>query len=205
MARARSRPAWGCVYLELGRVQRLLGQRQEALESLAYGRGLSPIAEFSEEESQVYRDLGDPDRPAVALLEGLFIDPRAPRLRDEIVQFYKQTAPLTCAVETRGNKSLFNPQCPLVHGHLCQAGHNVALGLSQFRETGPGDGHGAKRRFRSRLPGEPVLAAMPRPGAGAPASGTGPGCPQPLPKYQSEIGGFWGFQSIVADWKQRLS
>jgi len=52
----------GLSYLELGRVQRRLGQRQEALESLAYGRALSPIAEFSEEESQVYRDLGDPGR-----------------------------------------------------------------------------------------------------------------------------------------------
>ncbi len=126
----------GLSYLELGRVQRRLGQRQEALESLAYGRALSPIAEFSEEESQVYRDLGDPGRPAVALMEGLFIDPRAPRLRDEIVQFYNQTAPLTCAVETRGNKTVFNPQCPLVHDHLCEAGRNVALA---YRNSGKPD------------------------------------------------------------------
>jgi len=126
----------GLLYLELGRVQRRLGQYQDALQSLAYGRGLTPIAEFSEEESHVYRDLGDPDRPAVALLEGLFIDPRAPRLRDEIVQFYQRTAPLSCAVETRGSRSLFNPQCPLVHDHLCQAGHNVAL---IYRNSGKPD------------------------------------------------------------------
>jgi tetratricopeptide (TPR) repeat protein len=126
----------GLLYLELGRAQRHLGQYQEALESLAYGRGVTPIAEFSEEESQVYRDLGDPDRPAVALLEGLMIDPRAPRLRDEIVEFYKQTAPLSCALDTTGRKPMFNPQCPLVHGHLCLAGHNVALG---YRNQGKPD------------------------------------------------------------------
>jgi tetratricopeptide (TPR) repeat protein len=122
----------GLVYLELGRVQRLLGQHREALESLAYGRNLSPIAEFSEEESQVYRDLGDPDRPAIALLEGLFIDPGSRRLAGKVVEFYRQTAPFTCAVETRGASSRFNLQCPLVHAHLCQAGQNVALAYRRF-------------------------------------------------------------------------
>jgi hypothetical protein len=68
----------------------------------------------------------------VALLEGLIIDPQAPHLRDEVVQFYKQTAPLSCAVLTTGKKPLFNPQCPLVHNQLCEAGHNVALTYMKF-------------------------------------------------------------------------
>ena len=109
----------GLLYLELGRVQRRLGQSQQALESLAYGRQLSPIAEFSEEKSLVYRGLGDTGRSAVALLEGMIIDPRSQRLANKVVQLYKQTAPLTCAVVTKGNNSSFNPQCPLVHDHIC--------------------------------------------------------------------------------------
>jgi tetratricopeptide (TPR) repeat protein len=120
------------LYLELGRVQHLVGQDREALESLAYGRELTPIEDFSEEESKVFRDQGDRDRQAVALLEGLIIDPQAPHLRDEVVQFYKQTAPLSCAVLTTGKKPLFNPQCPLVHNQLCEAGHNVALTYMKF-------------------------------------------------------------------------
>jgi len=120
------------LYLELGRVQRLLGQREEALESLAYGRQLSAIPEFSEEESKVYGDMGDPDRPVVALLEGLIVDPHSRRLAGEAVQLYKQTAPLTCALVIRGGSSSLNPACPLVQSHLCEAGRNVAAGYRKF-------------------------------------------------------------------------
>jgi tetratricopeptide (TPR) repeat protein len=123
----------GALYLELGHVQHLLGRYQEALQSLSYGRQVaSSNPEFSEEESRVYREQGDPDRPAVALLEGLFIDPRSQRLTDSLIQFYKQTAPLTCAVENQGKRSAFNPKCPLVHNHICEAAHNVAVTYREF-------------------------------------------------------------------------
>jgi hypothetical protein len=62
----------------------------------------------------------------------MFMDPRSQRLADTLIRFYKQTAPLTCAVENKGNHSAFNAQCPLVHGHLCQAAHNVAATYRQF-------------------------------------------------------------------------
>jgi protein O-mannosyl-transferase len=121
------------LYLELGRVQRRLTLRQPALESLDYGRSLSPLPEFSEEKSLVFQDAGNNDEAAVALLEGMLIDRRSKRLAGKVVQFYKQTAPLTCAVETQGGNSAFNLQCPLVHGHVCEAARNVA---SIYRNSG---------------------------------------------------------------------
>jgi tetratricopeptide (TPR) repeat protein len=123
----------GLLYLELGGVQRLLGQSQQALESLAYGRMLSPLPDFSEERSRVFRDLGNPDQSAVALLEGMMIDPNSQRLAAEIVRLYRSTAPLSCAVVTQGGNYSFNPQCPLVHNHICEAAHNVA---AAYRDSG---------------------------------------------------------------------
>ena len=123
----------GQLYLELGSIQRLLGQSQQALESLAYGRMLSPRPEFSEEKSRVFRDLGNHDQEAVALLEGMIIDPSSQRLAAQIVRLYQSTAPLTCAVETKGGNFSFNPQCPLVHNHICEAAHNVA---AAYRDSG---------------------------------------------------------------------
>jgi tetratricopeptide (TPR) repeat protein len=120
------------LYLELGRVQRRLQQWQPALQSLSYGRELSPLPEFSEEASQVYRDMGNPDQAAVALLEGMIIDPRSRRLAGKVVQLYQATAPRTCAVETNGNGSSFNPQCPLVHNHICEAARNVMGGYRSY-------------------------------------------------------------------------
>lgn len=123
----------GLLYLELGRVQRLLGQSRQALESLAYGRMLSPLPEFSEEKSRVFRDVGNSDQAAVALLEGMMIDPNSQRLAAQIVQLYQSTAPLTCAVERKGDNYAFNEQCPLVHGQICEAAHNVA---AAYRDSG---------------------------------------------------------------------
>ena len=121
------------LYLELGSVQRLLGQPRQALESLAYGSKLSPMVEFREEKSRAYRDLGDSDQAAVVLLEGMILDRNSQRLAAEIVQLYRATAPQSCAVETRGGNYSFNTQCPLVHNHVCQAAHNVA---AAYRDSG---------------------------------------------------------------------
>jgi len=114
------------LYLDLGAVQRLLGLSREALESLDYGRMLSPRPEFSEEKSQVYRDLGQPEQAAVALLEGMMMDPNSQRVAAGVVRLYRETAPLSCAVETIGANYAFNTRCPLVHAHVCQAAQNVA-------------------------------------------------------------------------------
>jgi len=95
-------------------------------------------------------------------MEGLFIDPRAPRLRDEIVQFYNQTAPLTCAVETRATSAHSTP-VSLVHDHLCEAGHNVALA---YRNSGKPDQAMATAQTAVSGLGCPrtCFSAMPRPG-----------------------------------------
>jgi tetratricopeptide (TPR) repeat protein len=114
------------LYLDLGAVQRLLGESRQALASLDYGRMLSPLPEFSEEKSQVYRELGDPDQAAVALLEGMVIDPNSQRVAADVVRLYRSTVPLSCAVETIGGNYAFNTRCPMVHAHVCQAAQNVA-------------------------------------------------------------------------------
>jgi hypothetical protein len=132
------------LYLDLGAVQRLLGQPRQALESLAYGRRLSPLVEFLEEESRAYRDLGDSDQAAVALLEGMILDRDSQRLAAGIVQLYRATAPQSCAVEFRGGNYSFKIQCPLVHGHVCQAAHNVA---AAYRDSGSTDQATATAQF----------------------------------------------------------
>ena len=138
----------GLLYLELGSVQRLLDQSRQALESLAYGRMLSPLPEFSEEKSRVFRGLGDSNQAVVALLEGMMIDPNSQRLAAQIVQLYQSTAPLTCAVEKKGDNFAFNEQCPLVHNHICEAAHNVA---AAYRDSGGMDQ--AKATARTAIDG----------------------------------------------------
>jgi len=132
------------LYLELGSVQRLLGQPRQALESLEYGSRLSPMVEFTEEKSRAWRDLGDSDHAAVALLEGMILDRNSQRLAAEIVQLYQEAAPLSCAVETRGGNFSFNTQCPLVHNHVCEAAHNVA---AAYRDSGQMDQAAAIAQF----------------------------------------------------------
>ena len=61
------------------------------------------------------------------------IDPNSQRLAAQIVQLYQSTAPLTCAVERKGDNFRFNEQCPLVHNHICEAAHNVA---AAYRDSG---------------------------------------------------------------------
>ena len=134
-ARGKGQHATGLalLYLDLGTVQRRLGQPREALESLAYGSRLSPTVELSEEKSRAWREVGDADQAAVALLEGMIMDRGSQRLAAEIVQLYRETAPLSCAVETRGGNFSFNTQCPLVHNHVCEAAHLLA---ADYRDSG---------------------------------------------------------------------
>jgi len=126
----------GLLYLELGRIQRRLSLWQDAVASLDYGRVLDPIPEFAEEKSQVFEDMRNHDLAAVALLEGMMVDPRSQRLANRIVQLYKRTASQTCAIETQGSAISFNPQCPMVHEQICQAAHNIAV---VYRNSGKVD------------------------------------------------------------------
>ncbi len=135
-SRAVGKPTYigglGLLYLELGRVDRRLGQWQDAAAALDYGRMLTPLPDFAEEKSQVFQDAGDNNQAAVALLEGMMIDSRSQRLSNRIVHFYRQTAAQTCALEMHGSTASFNLQCPMVHEQACEAGRNVANAYRQF-------------------------------------------------------------------------
>jgi len=123
------------MYLELGRVQRRLSMWQDAIESLDHGRLLSPMPEFSEEKSQVFEDMGNNQQAAVALLEGMMIDPRSQRLSTRVVHLYKRTAGDTCAIQPNGSASSFDPKCPLVHDEICNASRNIFVAERDWGKT----------------------------------------------------------------------
>jgi hypothetical protein len=121
------------LYLELGRVYQRLSQPKPALDILAEGRAIQPLPEFSEEMSRVYRQLGDRDGTAIALMEGVVLKPEATRLVASLLAVYRDSYPASCAIAQSAGGSSIDLACPLVHRHLCTASHNVA---SAFRSHG---------------------------------------------------------------------
>jgi tetratricopeptide (TPR) repeat protein len=113
-------------YLELGRVYERIGQPEKAIPGLLFGRALRPIPEFSEELSRVYADTGDMGAAARSLIEGLLIDPAAPRLTGELGSLYRQAYPRSCAVGQAGANASIDTGCPLVRGEICDAARHVA-------------------------------------------------------------------------------
>jgi len=121
------------LYDELGRVYLLLHRPKEALPVLADGRAISPKPAFSEAMSQAYRDLGNRDGAAIALLEGLVLDPEAAGLPASLVKVYQDLYPESCAVTRSGTSFAINMECPLVHGQLCTASVDAARDLQTRR------------------------------------------------------------------------
>lgn len=115
---------WPPLYLELGLVYRRLSDPQKALDALAYGQVLRPDDAFSEEMSQTRLSMGDRDAAAVALMQGLVLNPGSAKLPSELAALYRNTAPGSCALGASGNS--IDLQCPVVHTHLCTASRNVA-------------------------------------------------------------------------------
>ncbi len=122
------------LYLELGRIYIRLDEPEKALEALARGRARRADAEFSEEMAHARRVMGDPGEAAVALLEGLVLDPASVKLASDLVQLYRQTAPGSCAIRS-GDAPSINLDCPLVRGQLCSASRNIALSYRQSGQT----------------------------------------------------------------------
>jgi tetratricopeptide (TPR) repeat protein len=115
------------LYLTLARVYLRLGEPQKALQSLIAGRGLRTDHTFEELGSEVYRAMGDRNGAAVALIEGLVIDPGAVELAARLLQFYKQAEPQSCAVKGAS----IDMNCPMVHTQVCTASRNVAEWYAQ--------------------------------------------------------------------------
>ena len=115
------------IYMELGRVYERLSQPKLAIEALADGRAINPKPEFSEEMSRAYRQMGDRDGTAIALMEGMVLNPDAGELAGSLVKVYQEFHPESCAVGQTGAARSINLECRLVHDHLCVASRNVAV------------------------------------------------------------------------------
>ena len=124
---------WPPLYLGLGRLYQRLLEPQQALAAFQYGLMLRPQPEFFEEMYATWRSLGAPGNAVMALMEGLAADPQQTQLASRIVQFYRETAPMSCALASAGGSVSLNLGCPLVHDHLCGASKNLA---ARYRQSG---------------------------------------------------------------------
>ena len=122
-----ARSGWIPLYLELGRTYLRVSQPRKALEALEFGRALRPDPEFFDEMSAAWLALGDPQQAAIALMEGLGIDPSHAQCAAELAALYQRTEPESCAIRNVGGSVSLNLECPLVHSQLCAASRNVAL------------------------------------------------------------------------------
>jgi hypothetical protein len=113
------------LYLDLGRVYLRLAQPWLAVEALEYGRLVGPRPEYFEEFANAYEAEGDGERAAIALHEGLILTPGYRPLATRLVSLYQKIDPDGCALETVGNRTTLNFQCPLVRDVSCKAARNV--------------------------------------------------------------------------------
>ncbi len=124
---------WPPLYLGLGRLYQRLREPQQALEALQYGSMLRPQPEFFEELSATWRAMGEPEKAVLALMEGLAADPKQTQLASRIVQFYRETAPMSCALVSAAGSVNLNLGCPLVHDPLCGASQHL---IERYRQSG---------------------------------------------------------------------
>jgi protein O-mannosyl-transferase len=104
------------VYRELGTVYLRLGEPQKAMEAVEYGSFLNPDGEIFHLLSEAYTALHDRNNAAIALMEGLLVQPDRAGAAAELVDLYQQE-PSGCAVNQDG----LNLECPQVHDNLCTA------------------------------------------------------------------------------------
>ena len=120
-----SASGWYPLYLALGDAYFRLSDPRKAMEAFEYGRTLRPAPEFFEDMSAAWRAMGDPRQAAIVLIEGLLVDKSNGKLAAELVELYRQTDPLSCAVLNAGGAASLNLACPLVHDQVCTAFRNV--------------------------------------------------------------------------------
>jgi tetratricopeptide (TPR) repeat protein len=124
---------WPPLYLGLGRLYERLQEPQQALEAFQYGLAIRVQPEFFEEIYATWRALGDPEQAVKALMEGLAADPTQAQLASRIVLFYRETAPMSCALTSAGGSVSLNLGCPLVHDNLCGASQHL---VERYRRSG---------------------------------------------------------------------
>jgi hypothetical protein len=77
--------------------------------------------------------MGEPEKAVLALMEGLAADPKQTQLASRIVQFYRETAPMSCALVSAAGSVNLNLGCPLVHDPLCGASQHL---IERYRQSG---------------------------------------------------------------------
>jgi hypothetical protein len=123
------------LYLELGRVYLDLGQPEQALEAFREGRSIDPQPPFFEEMSRAYSGMRQPGAAAISLLEGLAVYAGRSDLVNQLTQLYQAAAPDSCALNRTPAGVTVNLNCPLVHGQLCAASHNMVEMFTQMRDS----------------------------------------------------------------------
>jgi hypothetical protein len=126
-----SKIPWPPLYLELGRTYLRLDRPAKALAVLTYGRSHSSDPEFIREQARAWQALGDWQKAAIVLIEGMVTDSSSSRLALDLAELYQQTAPDSCAVRKAAGQAAINMDCPLVHDHVCRASRNVVLWYRQ--------------------------------------------------------------------------
>src|ERR1035437_59029 len=121
------------LYLDLGRVYLRLSEPQQAVETLEYGRLLSPEPSFSEELANAYRAAGDDERAAISLHEGLILTPDHRPFVSQLVVLYRKIDLNGCAVVTVGKRVALNRKCPVLQNNECRAARNV---MDLYSKTG---------------------------------------------------------------------
>jgi tetratricopeptide (TPR) repeat protein len=119
----KTAPAAGNAILqaELGRTYSDLGERQSALDAFKLAREIEPDPKYSAEIAKVYRADGDSHNAAIALMEGLWLDPGQNAFASELMELYRSSDPRGCAIA----ESSVNMNCPEVRDQFCAAARNV--------------------------------------------------------------------------------
>jgi protein O-mannosyl-transferase len=117
---------WWQLNLEAGRTYLALEQPHKAIEEFRIGLRRRPKPELYRALGIAWAAAGDNRRGAAAYMEGLVVDPTFTALTSELVKYYSQTEPRSCAVQQAGGSTSINLACPLVHDDLCAGARNAA-------------------------------------------------------------------------------
>ncbi len=114
------------LYWYLAAAHRRLNEGELAVRHARHARELAPAEpESARQLAAAYLAVRDPDRAAIALLEG-FIDLPDPTLKAALVELYRGGVDQQgCAVAAGRDGPAFDPSCGVVHRHLCAASANL--------------------------------------------------------------------------------
>lgn len=126
-------PQWAPLYQELGRVYERFSRFDEAIEAQRTALRFKLAPELYESLSVTYFRKGDREQSAVALLEGILVDPKNNKLAGELASLYRETDPSGCALQTVNGQQGLSLNCPSVHRQFCAAAVSVSR---LYRDTG---------------------------------------------------------------------